>query len=144
MFNVRKLAAIDLQVLGPKIILTEFGLGVVGSLALGLLTVRAGIQRFHSTPMIVFGVYLLCSWYQLCSTADSCHQYGARWDRPQRNRQRTERQTRSLSQVSAAVAFVGGPDGGAHSRDCAGDSASTYDTLGQQSPPLTSPPRQRS
>ncbi len=58
MINVRKLAAIDLQFLGPKIILTEFGLGVVGSAALGLLTIRTGIQRFHSRPMIVFGAYL--------------------------------------------------------------------------------------
>jgi hypothetical protein len=59
MLNVRKLAAIDLQFLGPKIILTEFGLGVVGSAALGLLTVRAEIERFHSWTMIVFGGYLL-------------------------------------------------------------------------------------
>ncbi len=59
MLNVRKLAAIDLQFLGAKIILTEFALGVLGSIALGLLTLRAGIQRFHSRKMIAFGAYLL-------------------------------------------------------------------------------------
>jgi hypothetical protein len=59
MLNVCKLAAIDLQFLGAKLILTEFGLGALGSIALGLLTSRAGIQRFHSRQMIAFGVYLL-------------------------------------------------------------------------------------
>jgi hypothetical protein len=59
MVNVRKLAAIDLQFLGPKVIISEFGLGVFASAALGLLTIRAGIQRFHSPLMIIFGVYLL-------------------------------------------------------------------------------------
>jgi len=59
MVNVRKLAAIDLQFLGPKIIISEFGLGVFGSAALGVLTIRAGIQRFHSPLVIIFGVYLL-------------------------------------------------------------------------------------
>jgi|SRR5271165_115934 len=59
MLNVRKLAAIDLRFLGAKVILVEFGLGVVGSAALGALTLRAGIQRFHSSRMTLFGAYLL-------------------------------------------------------------------------------------
>jgi|SRR5208337_3593628 len=59
MLNVRKLAAIDLHFLGAKLILTEFALGVVGSVALGVLTVRAGMQRFHSRQMIAFGGYLV-------------------------------------------------------------------------------------
>ena len=59
MLNVRKLAAIDLRFLGAKIILTEFGVGVLGSAATGAATLRAGIQRFHSPGMIIFGVYLL-------------------------------------------------------------------------------------
>jgi hypothetical protein len=58
MLDIRKLAAIDLEFLGPKVILTEFGLGLAGSLALGILTLRAGIHRFHSARMIVFGFYL--------------------------------------------------------------------------------------
>ena len=59
MLNVRKLAAIDLQFLGAKLILTEFGLGVVGSAVLGVITVRAGMQRFHSRQVIAFGGYLV-------------------------------------------------------------------------------------
>jgi hypothetical protein len=59
MLNVRKLAAIDLRFLGAKIILAEFGLGVVGPAVLGVATLRAGIQRFHSPGMVIFGAYLL-------------------------------------------------------------------------------------
>jgi hypothetical protein len=59
MLNVRKLAAIDLAFLGSKVILTEFTLGVAGSTILGILTLRAGIHRFHSARMIVLGAYLL-------------------------------------------------------------------------------------
>jgi len=59
MLDIRKLAAIDLEFLGPKVIVTEFGLGVASSLALGILTLRAGIHRFHSARMIVLGFYLL-------------------------------------------------------------------------------------
>jgi hypothetical protein len=59
MISVRKLAAIDLAFLGRTFILAEFGLGVVGSAALGGFTLRAGIYRFHSARMITFGVYLL-------------------------------------------------------------------------------------
>jgi hypothetical protein len=59
MLNVRKLTAIDLVFLGRAFILGEFGLGVVGSTALGVFTLRAGIYRFHSPRMILLGVYLL-------------------------------------------------------------------------------------
>lgn len=59
MLNVRKLAAIDLYFLGPKIILVEFGLGVPIMLALGTLSLRVGIFRTHATWQIVLGVYLL-------------------------------------------------------------------------------------
>src|ERR1700732_398278 len=59
MLNIRKLAAIDLEFLGPKLILTEFGLGALGSALVGILTLRAGIYRFHSPRMIVLGAYLL-------------------------------------------------------------------------------------
>jgi len=59
MLNVRKLAAIDLHFLGAPLILTEFGLGFAGSVALGAFTMRAGIQRFHSRWMVAFGVYLV-------------------------------------------------------------------------------------
>jgi len=59
MLNVRKLAAIDLQFLGAKLILTEFMAGVAGSAALGVLTLRAGVQRFHSWKMAILGIYLM-------------------------------------------------------------------------------------
>ena len=59
MLNVRKLAAIDLEFLGARFILAEFGIGVAGPVALGIFTLRAGVYRFHSLRMILFGVYLL-------------------------------------------------------------------------------------
>jgi hypothetical protein len=57
--NVRKLAAIDLYFLGPKIILAEFGLGVPIMVALGILSLRVGLFRTHSTWQIALGIYLL-------------------------------------------------------------------------------------
>jgi hypothetical protein len=57
--NVRKLAAIDLYFLGPKIVLAEFGLGVAAMLALGILSVQAGLLRSHALWQIALGVYLL-------------------------------------------------------------------------------------
>ena len=59
MINVRKLAAIDLYLLGPKIILAEFGLGVPVMLALGVLSLRVGLFRTHAAWQIGLGVYLL-------------------------------------------------------------------------------------
>lgn len=55
MIDIRKLAALDLAFLGPRIILTEFSLGVFGSFALGVLT----LLRSHSMGGIVLGAYLL-------------------------------------------------------------------------------------
>ena len=57
--NVRKLAAIDLYFLGPKIILAEFGLGVPIMLVLGTLSLRTGLLRTHALWQIALGVYLL-------------------------------------------------------------------------------------
>lgn len=59
MINVRKLAAIDVCILGPKIILAEFGLGVPVMLALGILSLRVGLFRTHATWQILLGAYLL-------------------------------------------------------------------------------------
>lgn len=59
MINVRKLAAIDLHFLGPKIILTEFGLGVPIMLVLGTVSLRVGLLRSHATWQILLGVYLV-------------------------------------------------------------------------------------
>lgn len=59
MIDVRKLAAIDLYILGPKIILAEFGLGVPIMLVLGILSLRLGLFRTHATWQIALGAYLL-------------------------------------------------------------------------------------
>jgi|SRR5215467_6512103 len=55
MFNARKLAAVDLAFLGPRVILPEFILGIVGPIGLGIWT----IAKIRSTGGILFGVYLL-------------------------------------------------------------------------------------
>jgi len=53
--DVRKLAAVDIVFLGPKLILTEFAVGVLGPFALGIFT----LQRNHSMRGAAFGSYLL-------------------------------------------------------------------------------------
>jgi hypothetical protein len=58
--NVRKLAAIDLHFLGPKVILTEFWAGVLGPIALGLLTLRKAYSYNWPRGLTLFGAYLLC------------------------------------------------------------------------------------
>ncbi len=54
MINIRKLAAIDVAFLGPKVILTEFTLAVLGSLALGIFI----LFRSHSIWQMGLGWYL--------------------------------------------------------------------------------------
>ena len=53
--DFRKLAAADIAFLGYRLILTEFSIGVFGSLALGLFT----LLRSHSGGAIALGSYLL-------------------------------------------------------------------------------------
>jgi hypothetical protein len=55
MIEIRRLAALDLTFLGPKIILPEFALGVLGPPALGVLT----LLKSRSTPWTLFGAYLV-------------------------------------------------------------------------------------
>ena len=52
---MRRLAAVDVAFLGPKLIIAEFGLGVCGSIALGVLT----LARAQSGPGLLLGLYLL-------------------------------------------------------------------------------------
>src|SRR5689334_10323179 len=59
MLNVRKLAALDLHSFGPRFILAEFGLGVLGLAALGLLMLRSGLQHGYSITPIFLGAYML-------------------------------------------------------------------------------------
>ena len=56
MFNARKLAAIDLIFLGPKVIITEFSAGVFLSAVLGIFVL---VRGHHSHAQIVFGLYLI-------------------------------------------------------------------------------------
>lgn len=55
MVNVQRLAAVDLSGLGPKIIIPEFALAVLGGPALGVLTV----VRSRSLGMTALGVALI-------------------------------------------------------------------------------------
>ncbi|HEY0779823.1 MAG TPA: hypothetical protein VGD56_17790 [Gemmatirosa sp.] len=55
MLDVRKLAAIDIALLGPRLILAEFGTGVVGALALGSFAA----VRSQSTPGRLLAAYLV-------------------------------------------------------------------------------------
>jgi hypothetical protein len=43
MINIRKLAAVDMAWLGSRVIVAEYGLGIVMPLALGLLSLRAAL-----------------------------------------------------------------------------------------------------
>jgi hypothetical protein len=54
--DFRKLAAIDVAFLGPKIILAEFAAGALFSIALGIFA----LFRSHSGSGIAIGIYLLC------------------------------------------------------------------------------------
>ena len=56
MLNPRKLAAIDLAFLGPKLVISEFTLGVLLSIALGVFVLLRG----HRSPaQIALGLYLI-------------------------------------------------------------------------------------
>ena len=56
MLNPRKLAAIDLTLLGPKIIISEFAFAVLFSPALGVFV----LVRGHGSPVqIALGLYLI-------------------------------------------------------------------------------------
>ena len=56
--DVRKLAALDMAVHGKPFIVVEFGVGVLGCLVLGALSVTAGI-RSGATWELLLGVALL-------------------------------------------------------------------------------------
>jgi hypothetical protein len=53
--DLRRPAAVDAAFLGSKIILTEFAVGALGPIVLGILTLR----KSHSTGGMIFGLYLL-------------------------------------------------------------------------------------
>lgn len=57
--QVRKLVALELAFLGPKFILTEYALAVVGGVGLGVLSLRAGLMRTHAMWQVFMGAYLV-------------------------------------------------------------------------------------
>lgn len=54
--NFKKLAAIDVAFLGPKLIIAEFAFGVLFSIALGTFA----LLRAHSLGGAAVGAYLIC------------------------------------------------------------------------------------
>jgi hypothetical protein len=54
--NLRKLAALDILFLGPRLIVAEFASGVLFSVALGLFV----LVRGHSFWQLLLGIYFLC------------------------------------------------------------------------------------
>jgi hypothetical protein len=57
--RVRKLVAVELVFLGPKIVFAEYGFAVVVGVAVGILSLRAGFLQTHALWQILLGVYLL-------------------------------------------------------------------------------------
>jgi hypothetical protein len=55
MLNPRKLAAIDIAFLGARLIIAEYAIGVLLSVALGILTLLRGGSRWQ----LALGVYLI-------------------------------------------------------------------------------------
>lgn len=60
MIQVRKLVAVELVFLGPKIVFAEYGFAVVVAIATGILSLRAGLVRTVVLWQILLGVYLVC------------------------------------------------------------------------------------
>jgi hypothetical protein len=55
LFNPRKLAAIDVAFLGARLIIAEYAIGVVLSVALGILTLTRGRSHWQ----LALGLYLI-------------------------------------------------------------------------------------
>jgi hypothetical protein len=56
--NIRKLAALDISFHGPKFILIEFAIGVIGCAALGLFSMYFGL--FHGPNHSLFAAIMGC------------------------------------------------------------------------------------
>lgn len=59
MIQVRKLVAVELIFLGPKIVFAEYGFAVAVGLAIGVLSLRVGLLRTHVAWQVLLGIYLL-------------------------------------------------------------------------------------
>jgi hypothetical protein len=60
LIRVRKLAAVDMAWLGPRVIVAEYGIGIVLPLALGALTLRNSLSSASpSMWQILLGIWLV-------------------------------------------------------------------------------------
>ena len=60
MISIRKLAAVDMAWLGPRIIIAEYALGIILPLVLGAVSVRAGWSGAdRSGWQIIMGLWLI-------------------------------------------------------------------------------------
>jgi len=59
MIQVRKLVAVELTFLGPKIVFAEYGFAVLVGAAIGVLSLRVGLFRAHALWQVLLGIYLL-------------------------------------------------------------------------------------
>jgi hypothetical protein len=59
MIQVRKLVAVELTFLGPKLVFAEYGFAVVVGAAIGILSLRVGLLRTHALWQELLGIYLL-------------------------------------------------------------------------------------
>jgi hypothetical protein len=60
LIEIRKLAAVDMAWLGPRVIVAEYFVGMVLPLALGIITLRATLSSPHPfTSQTIFGIWLV-------------------------------------------------------------------------------------
>jgi hypothetical protein len=61
LIEVRKLAAVDMAWLGTRVVVAEFGLGILLPLALGLMSLGAGLSQWPDlfNWQAVFGIWLV-------------------------------------------------------------------------------------
>ena len=57
--QVRKLVAVELVFLRPKIVFAEYGFAVVLGTASGVLSLRVGLLRTNAAWQVLLGIYLL-------------------------------------------------------------------------------------
>lgn len=57
--QVRKLVAVELTFLGPKIIIAEYAVAVIVGLLVAFFSLRAGLFITHAAWQVALGVYLL-------------------------------------------------------------------------------------
>jgi hypothetical protein len=71
--NIRKLAALDIAFHGPKFILIEFALGVIGCAALGLFSLYFGL--FHGPNHWLFSIIMGCFLLWIALNYVVCNQH---------------------------------------------------------------------